>query len=540
MSLDDKQKAWLIAEGKKWVEQGLILPRTINNILKHYGITETIAPPARPQKAKDPKVLIKTVLFIGATLISLGIILFIAANWHKIPPSLKIAGTALLTLSFLHTGYRFQFRTAPKINFARAFFFLAASGIGATLLLIGQIYHVQTDAYMLPLLWGSLILPIALFMNFPAMLIYSGALWLISHLLYSDSHQTFLWLYPLIVLGVQLPISIKSERKYLLPFSLVCILISSFQATSLNAHWANLLYGMSCLALSVWLRQQILQILAMFILALWNISFIGAYETVPNVFYVVVLVYFFVTAWKTNSPPIMGFNTANTLFWIFTFFYQIRVRFNLTGPEGTDVLLFLTAVCLFIYSLSEMIREHATWHSLTKFYKIGSLTLGLFLIYNLSFRFYTEQQYLINSPMYFGGIIIAAGVGFIALFPMLLRKLQSDPQSWYELLCFSLTAGALAAAFILPPNHFLHVLLYNLILFLGAFTLMLTGYRKKMVAIYNGGVALFVISIFTRYFDSLWRLLPRSVFFILGGVFLMLWAFFIDKKRREITARSKN
>ena len=110
-------------EGNKSLKRGLIFPATLNRILQHYGIEEKIELALRPQKEKDPKALIKTVLYIGATLIGLGIILFIAANWDKIPPSFKIIGATILTISFLHIGYNFKFGPTQKSNLAHALFF---------------------------------------------------------------------------------------------------------------------------------------------------------------------------------------------------------------------------------------------------------------------------------------------------------------------------------------------------------------------------------------------------------------------------------
>lgn len=534
--LDSAQKQWLLTEGKKWLEMGFIYPGALNKIFEHYGIEEKVKS-VKPKKEKDPKALVKSVLYIGATLIGLGIILFIAANWDKIAASIKIVGATLLTLGFLHTGYHLKFRTTPHQNFAHAFLVLAALGIGATILLIGQIYHVQAEAYTVPLLWGALILPIAFFMRFPLILFLTGSLWLLAHIYFHQSHQAFFWAYPILLLGILVPTGIKIENKNFSYFNLGCLMISCYLATLVSAPWANLLYAVALLVLYFLNKKESLQILALIALVLWNVSFLNKFEAFPNIFYLLPLGYFFYWAYKNHSQKLMALNVFNSLFWIFTFFYQIQEKLDLPGPEATDVVLFLLAISLFVFGISKRLDTRKAWEKLINNFKTGSLALGLLMVYLLSFRFYTRQEQMLTSPLYFGAILLALFAGLVLLAPKLLHEFWHNSRRLGELVAYALVPLSIISAVILPPGHFWHVVIFNVILFWSAFVLMLKGYREKLLWVYNGGVGLFVIIIITRYFDALWQLIPRSLFFILGGIFLMLWAFFLDKKRREIMAQ---
>jgi uncharacterized membrane protein len=64
--------------------------------------------------------------------------------------------------------------------------------------------------------------------------------------------------------------------------------------------------------------------------------------------------------------------------------------------------------------------------------------------------------------------------------------------------------------------------------------LLYAGYeREDFRAIYS---ALFwlMLLIFARYFDFFWEMLPRSIFFAVGGLILLAMSVIMDRKRREL------
>lgn len=67
-----------------------------------------------------------------------------------------------------------------------------------------------------------------------------------------------------------------------------------------------------------------------------------------------------------------------------------------------------------------------------------------------------------------------------------------------------------------------------------ALVLIYSGYRKKSMFYVNLGILWLIIFIVVKYFDLLWELMPRSLFFLSGGIILILAALFFEHKRREI------
>ena len=66
------------------------------------------------------------------------------------------------------------------------------------------------------------------------------------------------------------------------------------------------------------------------------------------------------------------------------------------------------------------------------------------------------------------------------------------------------------------------------------------AYHKGMNWLINVTLIFFLIFILIRYFDLSWKLLDRSLFFILGGVILLIIGFFMEQIRRKLTSEEKN
>ena len=62
------------------------------------------------------------------------------------------------------------------------------------------------------------------------------------------------------------------------------------------------------------------------------------------------------------------------------------------------------------------------------------------------------------------------------------------------------------------------------------------GYIRRYPAYINIGLLFFVLDVFARYFDFFWRLLPRSLFFIFGGLMLLIGSVVLEKKRKRVLA----
>jgi len=79
-------------------------------------------------------------------------------------------------------------------------------------------------------------------------------------------------------------------------------------------------------------------------------------------------------------------------------------------------------------------------------------------------------------------------------------------------------------------------LLFNILFALEIVGLIIIGFVRRYPTYVNIGLLFFALDVIARYFDFFWALLPRSLFFILGGLLLLTGGIMLEKKRRKILA----
>ncbi len=88
--------------------------------------------------------------------------------------------------------------------------------------------------------------------------------------------------------------------------------------------------------------------------------------------------------------------------------------------------------------------------------------------------------------------------------------------------------------FFFPLQSNIYTVVFNL--FFAGLTLFLIyiGYQRADIKILNMGVFWFFIFIIAKYFDLFWRLMDKALFFIVGGLILVVGGIFLEKKRVQI------
>ena len=76
-------------------------------------------------------------------------------------------------------------------------------------------------------------------------------------------------------------------------------------------------------------------------------------------------------------------------------------------------------------------------------------------------------------------------------------------------------------------------LVFIVAFFLVDIWLIMQSVLRNSVPQLNISLLFFVLGIVTRYFDFFWDLMPKSIFFMAGGVFLLVGGYWIEKTRRR-------
>jgi len=136
---------------QEWLESGTITQEQAQKMLADVD-----------QKSKEEmsNKFIVAISTIGAILLGIGAILFVASNWREIPDLMKVLILLGSTFGAYYLGYLLKYdkKNLPKVGVS--LFFLGALLFGASIFLIAQIYHINANAHSLVLIWLIGVLPL--------------------------------------------------------------------------------------------------------------------------------------------------------------------------------------------------------------------------------------------------------------------------------------------------------------------------------------------------------------------------------------------
>lgn len=269
--------------------------------------------------------------------------------------------------------------------------------------------------------------------------------------------------------------------------------------------------------------------LATGLLLVWTVGAQGSLSQYNYLFPVVMLGAVLPLARRTETR----LAESATLLGLFLWYSLNAGRLDLAGAEAAPNLLIgrlalLYAVTLFLAGLARL-GDDRTYLGTGGF-------LGLFGAYLLTFAMPRwippETRFL---PSLFSGapftVVGAAAMlaGVVTLAVLYARR--GGPERRWLLPVVLLPVGAVLLAQYLPETVW--IVLFNLLLFGGAVGMVTLGIRRRMELLVNLGLISFVIHLITRYFDLFFSAMDRSLFFILGGVLLLVGGWFLERNRRR-------
>ncbi|WP_395144724.1 DUF2157 domain-containing protein [Armatimonas sp.] len=143
-----------------WHDEGLVDASLAERLLARYDGQDG---PARSKIAV-------ALSFLGALLIGIAMIVFVASNWAVIPGAAKLGGLlAAMVLSYWG-GYRLRYVGESYPGTGNALLFLGVLLYGASIFLVAQATHINAEAPSLLVLWAVGVLPLGWLLESRAML----------------------------------------------------------------------------------------------------------------------------------------------------------------------------------------------------------------------------------------------------------------------------------------------------------------------------------------------------------------------------------
>ncbi|NOQ80444.1 MAG: DUF2157 domain-containing protein [Gammaproteobacteria bacterium] len=389
---------------------------------------------------------------MGVMLLAVGVISFIAANWQGMSKIMKLSLLfSSMTAAYLASVWALSEQKYPALG--QAFLLLGVLLFGNNIMLIAQIYHIDSHYPNAILLWAAGALITALIMKSEVVLITSILL-------------SVLWS------GMEIFDFSRIHWQWLL-FCSVCSVLTIRQGFHLAAH--------------------------------------------------IMIVSFFV--------------------WLLFSFYSFA-RYTSVGYLVQTYLL--SGVLIFM--LAEMMRNRQYIRYFTELLSRYALIFSAVFLYVLSFpeldfdasfysgyiadELYPQLNVVIIQLMLMGLFLVSSIRHFMA-------NEKSQPIKWLSVLwSLFLVLCLLWNLFFYQEQQNIPVIIINVLLFLLVIGLIYSGLVEHKRFYVNLAFGLFTVTLLTRYFDTFWDLMDRSLFFIVGGLLLIIGGYWLEKKRRQLNRQS--
>lgn len=315
----------------------------------------------------------------------------------------------------------------------------------------------------------------------------------------------------------------------------IWLVAQTYHITS-RYHSGILFWALGIIPVSWLLGLETILLLSSFLLTFWTV-WRSIDFSVPNYFYLVLMLSIILPLCYRQKAKVALFISLIGISLWFGFgpcLSYFKESILLMVPCFIGVGVFLYSAGLF-HSLFEKITGY---QSIYKF-------LGVFILYVftyiLSFKEVSQEMVRLavkpfpSSFWYILGILSLLSIGAIlSIFRLTHKKSQNFSRLLnYEIaiIIFFLLFPILILIF---PNITFYAIFSNLILLVLTIGVIFLGYHNEKAFFVNLGFIFFGIHFLTRYIDWGYKYLPRSLFFIITGIILILIATFMEKERRKL------
>ncbi len=200
---------------------------------------------------------------------------------------------------------------------------------------------------------------------------------------------------------------------------------------------------------------------------------------------------------------------------------------------------------LMLYGMGKLQGRFESTRIYSRAYEIVGLLITFAGLYLLSFRFWWEElsdssvfsNYGVTIEFWLIAGVTSAVAALGLIVTLLVRASQELPLRTlpYETVAVLILLAVAGLVVFLPlESDLVYPLLFNFLLLVGIVGLIFLGYFRGREVLINLALAFFIIDVITRYIEFSYRLLDRSVVFIVAGVILLVGGFLLERGRRRV------
>jgi uncharacterized membrane protein len=205
-------------------------------------------------------------------------------------------------------------------------------------------------------------------------------------------------------------------------------------------------------------------------------------------------------------------------------------RFDAAGSLIPFVLLLLGSA--YVYMSKHPINEYNNNFSFTYRFMGVALTGAALFIMSLEFFAYDFIKMRQSGAGYVLFWVLYIAVAFLGAYAISrrstdIKEVLKENYAW-------LAVDALVfIILIIPFSGLTLMIILNLFMFIWALLVIISAYQTQSSLYFILGMIAFNLYVFEEYFNFFWKSLPKSLFFIAGGIILVLSGALMERQRRK-------
>lgn len=234
------------------------------------------------------------------------------------------------------------------------------------------------------------------------------------------------------------------------------------------------------------------------------------------------------------SAPITALSVVLFYLWIGLLVLQ-GMEFNPAIGDFYNLPMLYLVTGVLMFGIGALHYQSDRLKDVARVYRLSGIKLAMVCLFFLSFRFYTDfGAKLPTSEQFTTGFVLCSILALLlAAIGLFFNPARSDVNTIENGIGLGLVAVTMVM-FFYPTTTGFYAMLFNLILAGLIFTLLYVGYQREDMQLINEGMSWLAVLVLVRYFDFFWQLLPRSLFFLVGGLILVFGGMALEKKRRQL------
>ncbi len=201
------------------------------------------------------------------------------------------------------------------------------------------------------------------------------------------------------------------------------------------------------------------------------------------------------------------------------------------------VLLMISG--LFLFNLGSLHQFSEKLLSIGRVYRLSGLLLTMGNLYVFTFFSFNEWGYYYDFKVALDPVFLTFLI-LTVIFSLLMHyhNPQKSDSSHIESI-ISLVIGIVAIAWMFSggANPYYLTALSNIVYVAVLSCLYYFGYKREDLKLVNISTFFLTIFLLARYFEYSWEFLPKSLFFVIGGLTLLGGGIYIEKKKGEIKVK---